>query len=221
MSNVIKRMLVALILIPITIWVVIQPDYFMRFVIGIGMVMLLEYYPIVRILAKNNLSQFCMLLVVGAIVIIEMVLSMIMIRYGMAGLRWSIWLIGSVWATDIGAYIIGKRYGRNYIAPTISPKKSWEGLGGAMLASVLFSCGMCYVYVGSHYHYYFLLGLGITIIAQMGDFLESYVKRRSGVKDSGTLLPGHGGVWDRIDGFIFTAPIVLMMQWLMPQLWGG
>lgn len=124
------------------------------------------------------------------------------------GLLLALWALSLVWATDIGAYFAGRAIGGPKIAPSISPNKTWAGLGGGMVAALLLSAAL---------HHFFALPLSLvalspllTVFAQAGDFFESWMKRRAGVKDSGRLLPGHGGVLDRLDGLVTSAPIAAM-----------
>ena len=116
-------------------------------------------------------------------------------------------LIFTVWAMDIVAYIVGKKFGRHKLAPAISPNKTWEGaIAGfitAIIAAEIFS-GVALVN-GTHA---IILGGIIGIVAQLSDLVESVIKRDAHVKDSGDIVPGHGGVLDRIDSFILTAPIM-------------
>lgn len=106
-------------------------------------------------------------------------------------------------ATDIGAYFSGRTIGGPKIAPSISPSKTWAGLIGGMAASTLamFMVDGIQGWNG-HFAEIALLGSGLAILAQAGDFLESWMKRKAGVKDSGSLIPGHGGLLDRVDGLL-------------------
>lgn len=123
---------------------------------------------------------------------------------------WLLLAIGATWAADVGAYAIGSVAGRRKIAPRISPGKTWEGTFGGFGAAALAVLG-----IGA------LLGLGrpeaavaaLTIgpAAFAGDLLESLLKRRAGVKDSGALFPGHGGMLDRIDSLVVVAPLVALL----------
>jgi phosphatidate cytidylyltransferase len=116
-------------------------------------------------------------------------------------------VLATVWLADSAAYFAGKRFGRHKLAPEISPGKTWEGVAGAMLAATLYGLLLCY-YI--HLSHWIIVGLWlIVILSVMGDLFESLLKRQAGVKDSSHLLPGHGGVLDRIDGLIPTLPIVL------------
>ena len=116
-------------------------------------------------------------------------------------------LIFTIWAMDIVAYLVGKKFGRHKIAPNISPKKSWEGaIAGfitCIIAADIFS-GFAMIN-GTHA---IILGIIIGIVAQLSDLVESVIKRDAGVKDASNVIPGHGGFLDRMDSFILTAPIM-------------
>jgi phosphatidate cytidylyltransferase len=114
--------------------------------------------------------------------------------------------VGIVVATDIGAYFSGRAIGGPKIAPAISPSKTWAGLGGGMLAAAAFLMVYTHSYLG--YAWWIpVVGAGLAVVAQAGDFFESWMKRRAGVKDSGAIIPGHGGLFDRLDGLL---PVVLI-----------
>lgn len=113
-----------------------------------------------------------------------------------------IWILACVWATDIGAYFIGSLAGGAKLAPSISPSKTWSGLLGGMCFSAVVSAASGLVFDAGGTFMLAVTGLAIAVVAQGGDLLESAAKRRAGVKDSGRLIPGHGGVLDRIDGLI-------------------
>lgn len=126
-------------------------------------------------------------------------------------------LITLVAAQDTGAYLIGKQWGKHPINSAVSPRKSWEGFIGGTIFSFL-----CSLIFFGHNPSALLLGsalpfvLSINFAALAGDLFESYLKRRAGLKDSGTMLPGHGGVLDRIDGLLFAAVIVFLTRnWLI------
>lgn len=110
-----------------------------------------------------------------------------------------------VWATDIGAYFAGRRIGGPKLAPKISPAKTWSGLGGGVAASMAVAGIMHFVVGGVSFATLLGLGAALAVIAQGGDLLESSIKRRFGVKDSGHILPGHGGILDRVDGVLTAA----------------
>lgn len=131
-----------------------------------------------------------------------------------AGIDLLLWTFIVTWSTDIGAYFAGRRFGRRKLAPTISPGKTFEGLyGGIAAATLLAGAWAVATKLGIA-----LLALApfFAIAAQAGDLFESSMKRRAGVKDSGTWLPGHGGALDRLDGLVPVAVLTAAAQlvWL-------
>jgi len=106
-------------------------------------------------------------------------------------------VLGTVIAVDIWAYFTGRHFGGPKIAPAISPSKTWSGLYGAM-----FGAALVLFFTHGHDWRWALAGPPVAVIAQAGDFFESWMKRRAGVKDSGRLIPGHGGLFDRVDGLL-------------------
>jgi len=131
------------------------------------------------------------------------------IRTGTDGKQWLVFLYLSIWASDIGAYSIGIPFGKHRLYEKVSPKKSIEGLLGALVASA----GMALVC-----RVWFLPAIGIAevigiavmlaIVGTIGDLTESLFKRAAGIKDSGIIIPGHGGILDRMDSMLFAAPIL-------------
>jgi phosphatidate cytidylyltransferase len=155
---------------------------------------------------------------------------LVQLRQQWAGAFYLLYLLLVVWAGDVFAYFVGKSVGRHLMAPRISPKKTWEGAAASVLAS------MAVGYLLFHYAQpissvllragliqrrdglfgleqpgiipVLLLTIVLNIAAQLGDLVESLIKRGAGVKDSGALLPGHGGMLDRIDALLFAAPVL-------------
>jgi len=129
-----------------------------------------------------------------------------------AGLGLFLFALLAVWATDIGAYAAGRSIGGPKLAPRISPKKTWAGLIGGAIAAALFGWGVAMA-DGAAVP---ALALGVAgllaVVSQIGDLFESWVKRRFDVKDSGTLIPGHGGLLDRIDGLLVAAPVLAVFH---------
>jgi phosphatidate cytidylyltransferase len=128
------------------------------------------------------------------------------------------WLFAVVWAADICAYFTGRLIGGPKLAPKISPKKTWAGLWGAVAGG--FIIGIAAAYAGGSASLFLAAALGaiLALVEQGGDLFESALKRHHGVKDSGRLIPGHGGVLDRVDGLVaaalFLALVILAGKFL-------
>lgn len=119
--------------------------------------------------------------------------------------------------SDTGGYATGVLKGKHPMAPSISPKKSWEGFGGSVLFSMVAGALSVPLLLGGPWWAGALLGLPVAVFATVGDLAESTIKRDLGIKDMGTLLPGHGGVMDRLDSLLVTAPLLwLMLGVLVP-----
>lgn len=142
------------------------------------------------------------------------VLALVWLRNDVAGgIAHVLWLFLVVWATDIFAYVAGRSIGGPKLAPRVSPGKTWAGLGGGMVAAGIVG-GVAGLLLGAGFWMPFGLGLVLALVAQAGDLFESALKRRASLKDSGHLIPGHGGLLDRIDGLIFAAPAFAALVWL-------
>ena len=122
---------------------------------------------------------------------------------------WILLLIVAVWSYDTGAYLVGRSFGRTRFLMHISPSKTVEGLIGGVIATMVVTALMLWALGQSPVHA-LTLGPLVALAAQAGDLAESVFKRAAGAKDSGTLIPGHGGILDRVDSFIFAAPIVTL-----------
>ncbi len=117
------------------------------------------------------------------------------------------------WIGDSAAYYVGRTFGKHSLAPVISPKKSWEGAAASVAGSVIF--GLLYLgHFLPRFQWWQVIVMAIAgnVMGQFGDLVESAIKRGAGVKDSGTLLPGHGGMLDRVDSNLFTLPIVFAIE---------
>jgi phosphatidate cytidylyltransferase len=126
-----------------------------------------------------------------------------------------LWLLVVIWGSDTGAYLVGSRVGGPKLAPRLSPNKTWSGLVGGCVAAGALSALYARIVGGEAAAFgypfaQFLVGFVLAGLSQVGDIGESTIKRRFNVKDSGNIIPGHGGVLDRVDSLIFTAPIVAL-----------
>lgn len=115
-----------------------------------------------------------------------------------------------IWASDVGAYFTGKAFGKRKLMESVSPNKTWAGFIGGGIATIALSFAASYFLPEINAFHWLIIGILIWFFGSMGDLCESAFKRFHQVKDSGTLLPGHGGFLDRLDSFIFAVPIVLL-----------
>lgn len=152
---------------------------------------------------------------VGWAVLIPMGMAMMDLRAANPQPWWLLGVMGLVWVADISAYFTGRKFGKNKLAPSISPGKTWEGVAGAVLGVMVY---VVLVMLGSgmtqRYSLLLLAIIGVAL-AVIGDLFESAIKRQAGAKDSGTLLPGHGGLLDRIDALTSTLPLAALALILM------
>ena len=137
---------------------------------------------------------------------------------GVGGHTWLAILVLTVWTCDSFAYLVGRAFPRGRMLPNLSPNKTWSGgiaggVAGAVACAVLASRLTGMDLIGGA-----AIGLLIAVAAQTGDAAESLIKRASGVKDSGTLIPGHGGVLDRVDSFLFAAPALYFVLASLPGI---
>ncbi|MCG8503623.1 MAG: phosphatidate cytidylyltransferase, partial [Sphingomonadales bacterium] len=130
-----------------------------------------------------------------------------------------LWLLLVVWLTDIGGYFAGKGIGGPKLAPRLSPKKTWAGLFGGMALAALGGAIVSLALDFGQAVMMATLSAGLAVIEQISDLLESGIKRRFGAKDSGHLIPGHGGLLDRVDGIVLVAASVGLAVLFNPQ-WG-
>ena len=122
---------------------------------------------------------------------------------------WILLLVLTVWSYDTGAYVIGKRFGRRKFLTHISPSKTYAGLIGGIVAATIVSA-VVLIGLGQSGQTGLIVGPLIALAAQAGDLAESMLKRAAGAKDSGRLIPGHGGILDRVDSFLFAAPVLTL-----------
>jgi phosphatidate cytidylyltransferase len=240
-GNLLARTLSTLVLGPVVLLIIWLGGWpFQLLLCCASLIMYLEWKNMVLVgiskkLIKVKIPAISWLLG-GALYVILPVLSLLFLRTGLmpcqqgwecpgdttmgAPMYLTFWLLLIVWATDIGAYAAGRTIGGPRLAPSISPKKTWAGLVGGMLSAAL----TAYLLALSPRFSYAeatlsplpvaMGGALFAVISQAGDLFESWVKRRFGVKDSGNLIPGHGGLLDRVDGLMFAAPVLTALVWI-------
>jgi len=171
----------------------------------------LMHYP------KNSILRTDLRVVFFGIGYVCLFLScLLFLRHQADGVQWFFYVLFVLWLGDSGAYCVGKAIGRRKLLPAISPNKTVEGAVGGLLASMLtgFACKTIFLPELAGVHCFFIT-LAIALSGQVGDLCESAFKRLRGVKDSGTFLPGHGGILDRIDSLLFAAPVAYYYKVLL------
>lgn len=152
-------------------------------------------------------------LLTGVIVLFPTWLALVQLRIPGPGILLALFAV--VWMADIAAYFSGKKFGKHKLAPNISPGKTWEGAIGAVIGVIIYGLGVRLVsaYAPLGLSLWVLALIAITAVSIIGDLYESMLKRQAGIKDSSNILPGHGGVLDRIDSLTSTMPIIALL-WL-------
>ncbi len=173
-------------------------------VIVLALIGLYEYW---RLLGGMERQQDLRWIVGGAAYIVLGFLAF----FGVRQVGAMAWLLTVIWSTDTAAYEIGRRFGKHKLAPEISPHKTWEGaVAGLVVGSIL---GMIAALITTDAGWFaaFIVSLFISGVGQIGDLVESKVKRLAGVKDSGNLLPGHGGILDRFDSLLLASMFMFFL----------
>jgi len=191
-------------------------------ILSLGLLVYCTFFrPVEQIMADVSASIFCLFYIGFTLLVLPA------LRENPEGNGPSLvtFLLCAVWAGDTAALYIGRAWGRHKLAPTLSPNKTWEGALGSVGGSLLSTCfllGLAQLlqrwdvgglsYSGAGWWYWLGLAVVVNVAAQVGDLAESALKRSAGVKDSGSLLPGHGGVLDRIDALLIAAPVLWYAQ---------
>lgn len=162
---------------------------------------------------------------IGIFVLVPSWLSLIALHgAGGQGPYWVLYLLTLIWVADSSAYFGGRRFGKHKLAPEVSPGKSWEGVISALLVTAIYAVaiGQWFGLSGNQWLFFVVLSVITVVFSIIGDLAESMFKRHAGIKDSGNILPGHGGVLDRIDSVTAAAPVFLVGAWLgeLPVLGG-
>ncbi len=202
--------------------------FWIGFVVLVAGLVLWEWNALVRGAGASPIAEIVWLFF-GAMYVCGAALAMIQVRLSFDALGVAVGFLAPIVAVDVGAYFAGRAIGGPRIAPRLSPSKTWAGLGGGAfaaslvtLANELYDTGPAAAFPGYSAMSLagaVLAGILIAVIAQSGDFFESWMKRRAGVKDSSALIPGHGGVFDRVDGFLAVF-FVLFVVAVAPGLLG-
>ncbi|MEY4268815.1 MAG: hypothetical protein RLZZ58_31 [Pseudomonadota bacterium] len=204
-SNLMIRILSALVMVTVAVAALWFGGWaFAALVIIVGAALAWEWSALVRAMNLAPAPRLA-LMALGILATLGAAVGLALTRANL-GFVGALWLLGMVWATDVGAYFAGRAFGGRKLAPTISPSKTWSGLYGGMFAALVVGATL-----GDRAGIEGVplwIGAPLAVLAQLGDLGQSAMKRRAGVKDSGTLIPGHGGVFDRLDGLIPVAILI-------------
>ncbi len=200
------RFISALILGPLVLMAIYIGGYALKpFLILLAGIGLFEWYGMAKKLPYKN-----PFLAAGFVYIVVSFLSFYVLRMEYT-VTLALLFLMMVWASDTGAYFAGKMLGKTKMAPVISPNKTWEGFYGALLGPVVLGCGYVIIFNDGNFFVIAIIGVIIGAVAQLGDLLVSFFKRKAGVKDTGKLIPGHGGLLDRLDLLMLPAPVFLLL----------
>ena len=204
-------------------WSYLLPNVYVPMLLGIGCIFWVGAAAMVMMYpkSKEQVGGKHVKLGFGLLVLIPAYLALLYLRRHDAHLILLALLVTIIWAADVGAYFVGRQFGTTKLAPKVSPGKSWAGLVGGMILAL--AVGMLVVLIGESSDYLIspiawavLMGIvAVTVLfSVLGDLFESLIKREQGVKDSSSLLPGHGGVLDRIDSSTAATPVFALSVYL-------
>lgn len=213
-ENTKQRVMSSVILIPLAIYAIFySKDLFLLLAITATIIITSEWLDIIKNASNQNKWRL-----IGLFYILIPFYSVIKIRFLDADILF--WMFAIIWSTDIFAFFAGRTLGGAKLAPTISPNKTWSGLAGGVVASMIIGFLSSFMFKGGVVFFIFISAF-LSIIEQISDLAESKVKRIFGVKDSGNIIPGHGGLLDRLDGIMFVAPTVLFLITVFSDKFGG
>jgi phosphatidate cytidylyltransferase len=218
--NFVLRAISAAIMLPACVALVLYGSWPFALVFGLILILAFdEWVKLSRKLATRH--QAVAVLVAGVLYFAANIWSIFTLRFDVEHGAWLVLFIFiMVWAVDTGAYFSGRLIGGPKLAPKLSPSKTWAGaIGGAVAAG---AAGYLFADLAGAAQPVMALALAVpvTFFAQSGDLLESWLKRKAGVKDASSLIPGHGGILDRIDGLLMAVPVFVLFQLFFGQFFG-
>lgn len=216
LSSLAQRLISSAILIPVVVGIIWVGNWAFAGLVSICIaIAIAEWLKITKHIPTSPLNKTA-LVILGLIYLGASLAEIITLRSLTDGFFWTLFFMLTIWASDSGAYLFGKTIGGPKMSPTISPNKTWSGYAGALLFPALVLC------IGVHIltpdslieltppaSHTFLAGILIGLTGQAGDLMISAMKRKAGLKDTGALIPGHGGILDRIDALLLALPVYL------------
>jgi len=212
-NNFRQRVISSIILLPFAVYAIFfSKNLFIFIAVAASIIMTIEWLDMVK---KTNDEKIWR--IIGFFYISIPIYCVIRLRLLDSDILF--WMFAIIWVTDIFAYFAGKMIGGKKLAPSISPGKTWAGLYGGIIASAIIGFISSFMFTGSAL-FFILVSIFLSLIEQSSDLLESKFKRIFGVKDSGNIIPGHGGLLDRLDGMMLTAPALLFVIKAFPDQFG-
>lgn len=212
-NNTKQRVISSIFLLPIAVYAIFfSKSLFLLLVIAMAILMTIEWIDMTR-----NSSDEKRWRVIGFFYILIPLYSVYKLRLINNDIVF--WMFSIIWVTDIFAFFSGRILGGKKLAPDISPNKTWSGLFGGVIASAVIGFISAFMFSGGVI-FFVVVSIVLSLIEQVSDLIESKFKRIFGVKDSGNIIPGHGGVLDRLDGMMLTAPAVLFLVTVFSHQFG-
>ncbi len=210
-SNLGQRIISSTVLLLIAIYAIyFSQSLFFLLAIAITILISFEWLEIIKTAKDQNRWRL-----IGFIYIVIPVWSIMQIRVIDPNVL--LWMFFIIWTTDISAYFVGKGFGGKKLIPTVSPNKTWSGLIGGICASMIIGFLSSFMFTNGNILFFTIISGFLAVIEQFSDLIESKIKRTFNVKDSGGIIPGHGGLLDRMDGITLVAPIVLILVGIFPD----
>ena len=210
-SNLKLRMISGIIMLVVGIFAILfSKSLFFALAIAITIIMTYEWLEITKSVANSRKLKWNL---IGFTYILLPIFSVLQLRESNSIIL--LWMFAVVAVTDIFAYFTGKNFGGPKLMPEVSPNKTWSGLGGGVVASIIIGVLSSLMFEGGVF-FFAIISVILSICSQVGDLLESKFKRAFNVKDSSNIIPGHGGVLDRLDGMMSVAPITLLLVLIFP-----
>ncbi|MCH9753426.1 MAG: phosphatidate cytidylyltransferase [Alphaproteobacteria bacterium] len=209
-KNLLFRVITSLILAPLVLAIIHTGGTLFNILIMISAILMAFEWN--HLTSKSSVNKSPALWkFIGVFYIATPCISLIFIESKNQGSLIIFWLFITVWASDISAFFVGKIVGGPKLAPKISPKKTWSGFLATLVASYFIGVESAVIFQSHYPNALITLTVTIAVYAQIGDLIESWIKRKFEVKDSGSILPGHGGILDRVDGIVVTAPKIAIL----------
>ncbi|MBF0258159.1 MAG: phosphatidate cytidylyltransferase [Desulfamplus sp.] len=176
-------------------------------------VIVMSLFAVLKFRSDSSILDFVAAEIQGVFYIPLFLSFLVLLRNGENGSHWVLWLWIIIGVSDTGAYFVGSNFGRRALAKHVSPKKTVEGALGGLGIAAFFGLIYAFVFIDQiNFSMAIVFSIATAASGQLGDLFESALKRAAGIKDSGNILPGHGGILDRIDGLIFAAPVAYLFR---------